>query len=223
MAATGTPPTPPATPKDKIMKIHLSTAALALLLAVPAAAQMAPVPAGQTAAAQDQKDTNSGPTSPDGSRAFGIEPYFGIMGGYNSFDRSRDENGLAGPRFDGAQVGGVIGVNIPLGALFVGVEGHGAKGFGDMNWEYGVRGRGGFRIGDSGLIYASAGYTWIDARAGRGFANRQDWVWGMGLEIGPRDIGLGGVTSRSGPRLRVSVETMDFESIRPMAGIVFHF
>lgn len=166
---------------------------------------------------------DDGPTSPDGTPAFGIEPYFGIMGGYHNYDRITQSPGVQGPRFDGALVEGLIGVNIPLGPVFVGVEGHGAYGFGDARWEYGVRGRGGFRAGDSGLIYLSAGYMWTDVRSGRGFADRKSWMWGIGLEAGPRDIGLGGITSNSGLRFRVSMETADFDSIRPMAGVVFHF
>ena len=162
-------------------------------------------------------------TSPDGTNAFGIEPYFGILGGYDSYDRTTTINGNRTPRLDGAQIEGLVGVNIPFGAVFVGVEGHAARGFADIRWEYGVRGRGGFRIGDSGLIYASGGYTWTEVRGGRGFADRKSWVYGIGVEAGPRDIGLGGVTSRSGPRFRLSVETADFDSIRPMAGVIFHF
>ncbi len=179
---------------------------------------------GSTSSSTIERATqNDGYTSPDGSKPFGIEPYFGIVGGYNSFDRVTDNTGFQRPRYNGWLVGGVVGVNIPLGPLFVGVEGHGARGFGDIRWEYGVRGRGGFRAGDSGMIYASAGYTWSDALNRRGNPDRQDWMWGMGAEFGPRDIGLGGVTSRSGPRFRVSVETADFESLRPMAGVIFHF
>ena len=180
-----------------------------------------PYAVDQSAAAA--RDTTDRATSPDGSPAFGIEPYFGILGGYDSYDRGRDINGNRGRRLDGAQIEGVIGVNIPLGAVFVGVEGHGARGFGDIRWEYGVRGRGGFRMGDSGLIYASAGYTWTNVLNRRGFDDRKSWVWGIGIEAGPRDIGLGGVTSRSGPRFRLSVETADFNSLRPMAGVIFHF
>jgi hypothetical protein len=107
--------------------------------------------------------------------------------------------------------------------VFVGVEGHGAKGFGDIDWEYGARGRAGARIGESGLIYGSAGYTWIEARESRGFIDRKGWVYGLGVEVGPRDIGLGGVTGKSGIRLRLSAETYDGKSIRPMGGVIFHF
>lgn len=198
----------------------------------------APVPADQTtgnrtmdtsAAADDQGGnmeagrTVSGPTSPDGTPAFGIEPYFGVLGGYHNYDRMTVGPGVQGPRFDGALIEGLAGVNIPLGPLFVGAEGHAAYGFGDARWEYGVRGRGGARIGDSGLIYASAGYTWTDVRSGRGFVDRESWMWGIGLEAGPRDIGLGGITSNTGMRFRISMETADFDSIRPMAGVIFHF
>lgn len=194
------------------MRMLIISGAIALAFAAPAVAQDTAAPAATT-----------GATTADGSKPFGIEPYFGVLGGYHSFDRKPGFTGPAGERFDGAQIEGVLGVNLPLGPLFVGVEGHGAKSFGDMKWEYGVRGRAGFRVGDSGLIYGSFGRTWIDAKADRGFSNRNDWVYGLGVEVGPRDIGLGGVTGRAGPRFRLSVESYDMKSIRPMAGMIFHF
>ena len=163
-------------------------------------------------------------TAPDGSRPFGIEPYVGIMGGYHSFDR-RSEFGTV-PRYGkptGALIEGLVGANVPLGPVFVGVEGNAAKGFNDIDWEYGVRGRAGFRAGDSGLIYASAGYQWVNGKSKRGFGDHSDWMWGGGVEVGPKDIGLGGLTSSAGPRLRLSIETYDFDSVRPMAGVIFHF
>lgn len=215
------------------MRIHTSALALAISAAIvaPAFAQdvqtmPANPPVNAPVVVQDTPPMATGTqpaTSPDGSKPFGFEPYFGVLGGYNSFDRTRDANGLANPRFDGALIEGIVGVNIPLGPVFVGVEGHGAKGFGDIDWEYGVRGRAGARIGESGLIYGSVGYTWIEARDNRGFVDVKDWVYGLGVEVGPRDIGLGGITGQSGARLRFSIETMDFDNIRPMAGVIFHF
>lgn len=191
----------------------VAAAVAGLAISVPALAQdMATAPVETTTA-----------TAPDGSKVFGFEPYFGVLGGYHSFDRKAGFVGPNGERFDGAVIEGVLGANLPLGPVFIGVEGHGAKGFGDINWEYGVRGRAGFRAGDSGLIYGSFGRTWIVAKEGRGFEDRNDWVYGVGLEVGPKDIGLGGITGSAGPRLRLSAETYDFKSIRPMAGVVFHF
>lgn len=185
---------------------------------------MDPTTTGQTTT--DRSTTTStmdGTTSADGTPAFGIEPYFGILGGYHLFDRPSPIDGVRQRRLDGALIEGVIGVNIPVGPIFVGVEGHGARGFGDLRWEYGVRGRAGFRAGDSGLVYASAGYTWTNVLNRRGFPDREGWMWGIGAEFGPSDVGLGGVTGEAGPRFRISVETADFNSIRPMAGVIFHF
>ena len=180
--------------------------------------------------------TSGAATSPDGSKLFGFEPYFGVLGGYHSFDREGAFVGPNGERFDGALIEGVLGANLPLGPVFVGVEGFAAKGFGDIEWEYGVRGRAGARIGESGLIYGSAGYAWVDPKENRGFGfvnnggnnvtnngRSKDWVYGLGVEIGPRDIGLGGVTGNSGIRFRLSAETYDGKSIRPMGGVIFHF
>lgn len=189
-------------------------AGIALLAsAFPALAQETSTPPVDTTA----------PTAPDGSSFFGFEPYFGVLGGYHSFDREPGLTGNGGRRFDGAQIEGVLGANLPLGPVFIGIEGHGARGFGDIEWEYGARARAGFRVGDSGLIYGSGGYTWIEAKGGRGFFDRDTWVYGLGVEVGPRDIGLGGVTGNSGARLRLSVESYDLKSLRPMAGLIFHF
>ncbi|KAB7646518.1 outer membrane protein [Polymorphobacter fuscus] len=210
------------------MRNLIAAGVIALGLASPALAQdmSTSAPASTTTA-----------TTPDGSKLFGFEPYFGVLGGYHSFDRRERFVGPNGERFDGALIEGLVGANLPLGPVFVGVEGFAAKGFSDINWEYGVRGRAGGRIGESGLIYGSVGYTWVDPKSNRGFdfvntgpndgvtenGRRKDWVYGLGVEVGPRDIGLGGVTGRSGLRLRVSAETYDLKSIRPMAGVIFHF
>jgi len=194
------------------MKKHLIIAAL-LAAGAPA-----------TAFAQDYPDDNAPAeaTAPDGTPAYGIEPYVGVLGGYHSFDRDSEFGALPSRgKMNGALVSGVAGVNIPLGAAFVGVEGNATKGFDDIEWEYGVKGRVGARAGDSGLIYASAGYQWVNGK--RGFSDQKDWIYGLGVEVGPKDIGLGGVTSNSGVRLRLQVDTYDFDSLRPMAGVIVHF
>lgn len=160
-------------------------------------------------------------TAPDGTPAFGIEPYVGVLGGYHSFDRDSEFGSPFGGRMNGALVSGIAGVNIPLGPLFVGAEGNATKGFGDIDWEYGARGRVGLRAGDSGMIFASAGYQWVNGD--RSYPDRKDWIYGVGVEVGPKDIGLGGITGNSGIRLRLQAETYDFDSIRPMGGVVFHF
>ena len=159
--------------------------------------------------------------APDGTPAFGIEPYAGVLGGYHSFDRNSEFGSPRGGEMNGALVSGIAGVNVPLGPVFAGIEGNATKGFGDIDWEYGARGRIGARAGDSGMIFASAGYQWVNGA--RGYSDQKDWIYGIGVEAGPSDIGLGGITGNSGIRLRLQAETYDFDSIRPMAGVVFHF
>jgi hypothetical protein len=171
-------------------------------LALPAAAQ-----------AQD--------TAPDGSRAFGLEPYIGIMGGGDVYAHQSEfgSNGRHGV-MDGYLVSGLAGVNVPLGAFFVGAEGDIAKGTNDIDWEYGAKGRIGARAGETGLIYISAGYEWVNGKTSRGYPHRSDWIYGGGVEVGPHAFGMG--SSTSGVRLRLQADTYNFRSIRPMAGIVFH-
>lgn len=195
--------------------VLLAAACLGLIPATAFAQDSAPPP---SAAADD------GPKAPDGSKAFGIEPYVGVLGGYETFDH-RSEFGTSPNHgtMNGALISGVAGVNVPLGPVFVGVEGNGTKGFNDINWEYGVKGRVGARAGDSGLIYVAAGYEWINPHSNRGFSDHSSWVYGLGVEVGPKDIGLKGATGNAGPRLRLQMDTYDFHSLRPMAGVIFHF
>ena len=159
-------------------------------------------------------------TAPDGSPAFGIEPYVGVLGGYDLYD-SRSEFGAPSARrggMDGALLSGIAGVNLPLGPVFVGAEGNATKGFKDIDWEYGAKGRVGVRAGESGMIYVSAGYQWVNGRSSRGYGDHSDWLYGAGVEVGPKDIGLG----LAGARIRLQADTYDFHSIRPMAGVIFH-
>lgn len=200
------------------------------LLAAAAIAVAAP----SAAFAQDTYDTTTaaevdGAQAPDGTSAFGIEPYFGVLGGYEFFDSEDTKAGI--PRFpndnlEGSLVQGVAGINVPLGPVFVGAEGNAAKGVsGDIDWQYGAAGRVGFRAGDSGLFYAKAGYQWVNFdRLGEDSRDFGDVTYGIGMEVGPKDIGLGGITGNSGVRLRLEANTYgDFNSFRPMAGLIAHF
>ncbi|USU13311.1 opacity protein [Sphingomonadaceae bacterium OTU29THOMA1] len=212
-------------------KLALAAAVAAASFAVPAFAQDMSA-TDSTVATDAQVDT--APRAPDGTRAFGIEPYVAVMGGWEQFDREAVAGIPAQPRgykLDGALVEGIVGVNVPLGPVFVGAEGSVAKGVsGDIDWQYGAYGRFGFRAGDSGLFYGKVGYRWNNfdkfAPGVAGDLNRDyhATVYGVGAEIGPKDIGLGGITGNSGLRLRMEVSTFDdANSFRPMAGVVAHF
>lgn len=212
-------------------KLALAAAIAAASFAVPAFAQDMTT-TDTTVTTDAQVDT--APRAPDGTRAFGIEPYVAVMGGWEQFDREAVAGIPAQPRgykLDGALVEGIVGVNVPLGPVFAGVEGSVAKGVsGDIDWQYGAYGRFGFRAGDSGLFYGKVGYRWNNfENFGPGVVadTNRDYhatVYGIGAEIGPKDIGLGGITGNSGLRLRMEVSTFDdANSFRPMAGVVAHF
>ena len=202
--------------------LPLAAALAAATFAVPAIAQDSPgAPAPGEA------------TSPDGSKAFGIDPYVAVLGGWEGFD---DNAGHGIPRqkgLNGSEITGIAGVNVPLGPVFVGAEGNVAKGIsGAIDWEYGAAGRFGFRAGDSGLFYGKVGYEWVNFDHFRGINNingatKRDYdgmTYGIGAEVGPKDIGLGGLTGRAGVRFRFEVSTFgNADSFRPAAGIVAHF
>lgn len=196
-------------------KLFLAASAAALFSTTPAFAQ-------DYDADQDNQELEA----PDGSKAFGFEPYVAVTAGRHEFDSEVNEAGIPPVGYDGTIIEGLVGVNVPLGAVFVGAEGSVAKGIdGDIDWEYGVSGRAGARIGESGLVYGKVGYQWVNFDAlGKNSPDYDGMLYGVGLEVGPQDIGLGGVTGESGIRLRFEVQTHgDFNSLRPTAGVVAHF
>ena len=212
-------------------KLSIAVAIAAAALAAPAFAQdmSAPAPTDNSAAPGEA-------AAPDGSKAFGIEPYFGVMGGWEQFDneaghgipQALNANGTLrrGYKPSGSLVQGVLGVNVPLGPVFVGAEGNVIKGIdGNIDWQYGAAGRFGLRAGDSGLIYGKVGYQWVNFdRFGKNSPDFHAVTYGIGAEVGPKDIGLSGLTGNAGVRFRMEVSTFgSADSFRPMAGAVFHF
>ena len=179
--------------------------------------------------AQDAVDTTE-VSAPDGSRGFGFEPYVGILGGWENFDSEPNDAGIPqgfrNNELNGSLVQGVVGFNVPVGPLFVGAEGEVAKGVsGDIDWQYGVGGRFGFRAGETGLLFGKVGYRWTNFdRFGTNSRDYHEMTYGVGFEVGPQSIGLGGITGESGLRLRGEVSTQgDAHSFRPMLGLVTHF
>ena len=219
-------------------KLSLAIALAAATVAVPAFAQDMSAPAPVDNSAQPGEAA-----APDGSKAFGIEPYFGVMGGWEQFDNERghgipqalnaDNSLRRGYKPSGSLVQGVLGVNVPLGPVFVGAEGNVIKGIdGNIDWEYGAAGRFGFRAGDSGIFYGKVGYQWVNfdhfsGRSTNGGDTGRDYsaiTYGIGAEVGPQSIGLKGITGNAGFRIRAEVNTFgDAQSFRPMLGIVTHF
>lgn len=78
--------------------------------------------------AQDADTQEDITSAPDGTAAFGIEPYFGIQGSDETYDcgPSSSFNILTNPAdsYDGYAIETVLGANLPLGPLFVDVVVH---------------------------------------------------------------------------------------------------
>ena len=179
--------------------------------------------------------------APDGSNAFGFEPYVAVGGGYDEFDRKDeiDSLGIDDPT-QGAFIEGTVGANRAarprirrrgrLRRLWI------------LRHRLGIWRSGpvsGVRVGESGMFYyGRVGYMWIegendfndddgdfiDTDEGPSRRDRDGVFYGIGAEVGPEDIGLGGITGQAGPRLRFGVDTFkDFESFRPSASVVFQF
>ena len=211
------------------MRMLSLAAVAATLAAAPAIAQDAPAYDPAAPVTTDAPATTE-TGAPDGTGAFGIDPYVAVLGGWEQFDS--EPNGAGIPqvgrdnKLNGSLVQGIVGFNVPLGPVFVGAEGNAAKGIsGDIDWEYGAAGRFGFRAGESGLIYGKVGYQWVNFAAfGDDSRDYHATTYGAGFEVGPSDIGLGGITGNSGLRIRGEVTTFgDAHSFRPMAGLVAHF
>lgn len=191
-------------------KFFWTAASAAVFVAVPAFAQDAGA------------DTGAVETT-DGARSFGIEPYAGIIGGYERFDDEATHSGIPVPssgNYKGGLIEGVAGVNVPLGPVFAGVEGSVAKGFsGDIDWEYGAAGRFGVRAGDTGLFYGKVGYRWVNFDSlGPNSADYGEMVYGVGTEFAPAGKKMSDV------RVRLEVDTYgDAHSFRPMAGLIAQF
>jgi outer membrane immunogenic protein len=198
-----------------------------VLAAVAASAAFVATPSlAQDAAATDTAAPVDTATAPDGTKAFGFEPYVAIRGGWEEFQTDSVPGAPRQNKLNGSLVEGLVGANVPLGAFFVGAEGNVAKGVsGDIDWQYGAAGRFGLRAGESGLIYGKVGYQWVNfdkrVNTDRDF---HDVTYGVGFEVGPKEIGLGGLTGNSGIRLRGEVSTFGWtNSFRPTLGIVAHF
>jgi len=162
----------------------------------------------------------------DGATESRLEPYVGIMGGYNDFDDPDTEalpDGIPGD-YSGTMVEGVAGVNYNLGRFVVGAEGNVAKGIeGDIDWEYGIAGRAGIKLGKDSMFFGKVGYQWTNFDALGPNSKDYDGVsYGAGVELSAADMGMS--ADRSNIRFRAQVDTRGhFHSLRPMAGVVVKY
>lgn len=144
------------------------------------------------------------------------EVYVGAQGGYH--DLGDNPFGK-----DGSPIYGVFaGVDVPVGPLVAGVEGNFNLGSGIIDSEYGATGKIGVRVGEAGQIFARGGYQWVDVNvrkaigvgAPAGFDDTSgDYLVGVGAQY---KIG-------TNTALRVTVDTLGFDTTRVAGGLAFNF
>jgi opacity protein-like surface antigen len=158
-------------------------------------------------------------------------PYIGVQVGLH--DLGVDEEGLDTDDFDfddSALIYGVYGgVDFNLGrSMVIGVEGNFNLGNGPIDSEYGVAARLGVRAGNGTVIFARAGYQWVDIDAEGLLGIDEDLIDDDDLEAGDTvdDYLVGvGADIAVGPSmgLRVAIDAISFDSIRPTIGAHIRF
>ena len=192
---------------DIMKKIALLVSAVALPLAIPSVAH-----------AQESEST-------------GARPYVGVQAGFHDLGVNTNDIDTAGFDLDdNALTYGVYGgVDFDLGkSAVIGVEGNINLGEGPIDSEYGIAGRVGFRAKGGTVIFARAGYQWINIDGAGLIGVDEDLIDDDDLDvsdtIGDYLVGVGAdiaVGERMG--IRVAVDTVSFDTLRPSVGLHLRF
>lgn len=145
------------------------------------------------------------------------EVYVGAQGGYHDLG-----NNPLGK--DGSPIYGLFaGVDVPVGpVLVVGAEGNFNLGSGIIDSEYGATGKIGVRVGEAGQLYARGGYQWVDVDVRR--LTGVPGAVGFDDTSGDYLVGVGGQYKiGSNTALRVTVDTLGFDTTRVAGGLSFNF
>ncbi|HYJ81738.1 MAG TPA: outer membrane beta-barrel protein [Allosphingosinicella sp.] len=185
-------------------KIALLVSAAALPLAVPGAAQAAESSA---------------------------HPYVGAQVAMHDLGVNDDEIETAGFDLDDNAItyGAYGGVDFDLGkSAIIGVEGNFSLGNGPIDSEYGLAGRIGLRTKGGTVIFARAGYQWINVDASGLIGVDEDLIddddLGTSDTIDDYLVGVGAdIAVGEAMGLRVAVDTVSFDTLRPSVGLHLRF
>lgn len=148
--------------------------------------------------------------------------YGGVSAGYE--DLEVDVPGDSG----GPIFGGIVGVDFPTsGNVVLGVEGNFHLGTNAIDSDYGVAGRVGYRFPSGGVAYVRGGYQWVNVDVGKlaGVGDIDDDSIGVSDTVDDYLVGVGGEfpLSNSRLRLRVGIDTISFDTVRPTVALVASF
>lgn len=159
-------------------------------------------------------------------------PYVGVQVGLHNLGVDEDDfTGIPGIDIDDSALiyGAYAGVDFNVGRnAVVGVEGNFNLGNGPIDHEFGVAARLGYRMDSGSILYVRGGYQWVDLdprgltgvnisdaafEAAGGDDSGGDFLLGVGADI----------ATGSAARIRVGVDTLGFDTIRPTVGVNFAF
>ena len=165
------------------------------------------------------------------SESTGARPYIGVQGALHDLQVNESEIDTGGFDLDDNSLtyGVYGGVDFDLGkSAVIGVEGNFNLGSGPIDSEYGVAGRIGYRAKGGTVIFARAGYQWINIDGAGLIGVDEDLIddddLGDSGTIGDLLVGVGAdiaVGERMG--IRVAVDTVSFDTFRPNVGLHLRF
>jgi opacity protein-like surface antigen len=155
--------------------------------------------------------------------------YIGVQAGFH--DLQVDTDDIDDGDFDiddSAMIYGVYGgVDFNLGtSAVIGVEGNFNKGNGPIDTEYGVAARLGFRTSGGTIVFARAGYQWVNVDGAGLLGVDEDLVDDEDFDdtIGDYTVGVGAdIAVGETVGFRVAVDTISFDTLRPTVGLHFRF
>ena len=160
----------------------------------------------------------------------GAQAYIGAQAGLHNLGIDDDDVDTGDFEIDDSAViyGLYGGVDFNLGAAAViGVEGNINRGNGPIDTEYGVAGRIGIRSGGGTIVFARAGYQWVNIDGEGLLGIDEDIIDDDDLDIddtiGDYLVGVGADIAAGGVGIRVAVDTISFDTLRPTVGLHFRF
>lgn len=182
-------------------------------------ASAAILPFALPAAAQAQETTG------------GAHPYIGVNIGLHDLGVDDEEAEDFDLDTSGLIYGVHGGVDFDLGgSAVIGVEGNFNLGNGPIDSDYGIAGRIGYRAQGGTVVFARAGYQWINVDV-EGLLNLEEDIDlededldGLDDTIGGWLVGVGAdIAMGTNARVRVAVDTIEFDTLRPTLGVNFTF
>jgi outer membrane immunogenic protein len=158
-------------------------------------------------------------------------PYVGVQAGLHNLGVDEDDIDTAGFDLDDSALtyGLYGGVDFDLGkSAVIGVEGNFNLGNGPIDTEYGIAGRIGYRAQGGTVIFARAGYQWINIDGEGLLGVDEDLIDDDDLDvsdtIGDFLVGVGAdIAVGQSLGVRVAVDTVSFDTLRPSVGLHLRF